>query len=298
MWKAGGYFRPYSVLPVGVMQRPSSRREFLLSTAVAGVGATAGCLVSGSSDSPESTSTETPEQTPPDDLDAWLEEANGYDGETRRFGPDGRATVAVGEDGNAFSPVAIEVPPMTAVQWDWTGHGGQHNVVALDGTFDSGNTNAQAGTSYEFFFEEPGEYAFVSEPDDGMRGAVIVAEPPSTGYDTVDEWLAGTSNFDGTVADRTDSAAATVRVGTEGNGGLFAFDPPALRITTGTTVQWEWTGEGSSHNVTFEDADIDSGGVTSEPGTTFEHTFEETGQYRYSCLPHRGVGMKGAVIVE
>ncbi|WP_324661956.1 halocyanin domain-containing protein [Haloarcula sediminis] len=283
------------------MQRPSTRRTFLLSTAATGVAATAGCLATGTSDEDESTPTGTPERTPPEDLDAWLEDANGYDGDTRRFGPSERPTVAVGEetdDGIAFSPVVIEVPPMTEVEWDWTGHGGQHNVVALDGTFDSGNTNAQAGTSYEFFFKEPGEYAFVSEPDDGMRGAVVVAEPPSTGYDAVDEWLADVSNFDGTVTDRTGSATATVRVGTEGNGGTFAFDPPALRVTTGSTVQWEWTGEGGGHNVTFEDADIGSGGATPEPDTAFEHTFEEAGQYRYSCLPHQGVGMKGAVIVE
>ena len=309
MWKAVGCFRQCSVLRADVMQRPSSRREFLLSTAVTGVAATAGCLTSGATDeaeptqngTPETTPTETPETETPDDLDAWLEGANGYDGDTRRFGPSEQPTIAVGEetdDGMAFSPVVVEVPPMTDVEWNWTGHGGQHNVVALDGTFDSGNTNAQAGTSYEFFFEETGEYAFVSEPDDGMRGAVIVTEPPTTGYDAVDEWLANASNFDGTVTDRTDSDTATVRVGTEGNGGTFAFDPPALRISAGSTVRWEWTGNGGGHNVAFEDADIDPSDVTPDADTTFQHTFEEPGQYRYSCLPHQGLGMKGAIVVE
>jgi halocyanin-like protein len=285
------------------MQRPSTRREFLLSTAVTGVAATAGCLASGTTDQSGSTPTSTPELTPPEDLDAWLEDANGYDGDPRRYGPTDQPTIAVGEetdDGIAFSPAVIEIPPLTDVEWDWTGHGGQHNVVALDGTFDSGNTNAQAGTSYEFFFEETGTYAFVSEPDrdDGMKGAVIVAEPPSTGYDAVDEWLAGVGNFDGTVTDRTGSDTASVTVGAEGNGGAFAFDPPALRITTGSTVRWEWTGDGGGHNVTFEDADIDSGEVIPDADTAFEHTFEETGQYRYSCLPHQALGMKGAIIVE
>ena len=281
------------------MQSPSSRRAFLLSTAVSGLAATAGCLASGSPDTERTpTGTATPE-----DLDTWLDAANGYDGDPRRYGPTERPTIAVGEetdDGLAFSPAVIEVPPLTEVEWDWTGHGGQHNVVALDGTFDSGNTNAQAGTSYEFFFEEPGEYAFVSEPDQGtgMRGAVIVAEPPSTGYDAVDEWLANVGNFDGTVTDRTDSTTASVTVGAEGNGGRFAFDPPALRITTGSTVRWEWTGDGGAHNVTFDSADIDSGDVTPDADTVFEHTFEETGQYLYACLPHRALGMKGAVIVE
>ncbi len=51
---------------------------------------------------------------------------------------------------------------------DWR-HGEQHNVVALDGTFDSGRTNAQRGTSYHYIFEEPGEYRFVSERPHNRR---------------------------------------------------------------------------------------------------------------------------------
>ena len=285
------------------MQPPSSRRDFLAGTAVTALVATAGCVGQAATDDSERTPTETPTSEPPEDLDAWLEDANGYDGEPRRYGPQSRPTIGVGretDDGLAFGPAVVEVPPLTSVEWDWTGHGGQHNVVALDGTFDSGNTNAQPGTSYEFFFEEPGEHAFVSEPDrgSGMRGAVIVAEPPTTGYDAVDEWLAGTGNFDGTVVDRTGRDTATVTVGAEGNGGAFAFDPPVLRISTGSTVRWEWTGDGGGHNVAFESADIGSDGVAPEASTTFEHTFGEPGQYRYSCLPHKALGMRGAIIVE
>ncbi|MFC6756786.1 MULTISPECIES: halocyanin domain-containing protein [Haloarcula] len=283
------------------MQRPSNRREFLLGTALTGITATAGCLSAGTTSEDGETPTPTPEKTPPENLDTWLEDANGYDGDTRRYGPAEQPTIYVGEEtdaGFAFSPTVIEISPNTTVEWDWTGHGGQHNVVALDGTFDSGNSNAQAGTVYEYFFEETGEYAFVSEHDDGMRGAVIVTEPPTTGYEAVDNWMANAGNFDGTVTDRTEANTATVRVGAEGNGGTFAFDPPVLRISTGSTVRWEWTGDGGGHNVSFDEADIDSGEVTHEPDSTFEHTFDETGQYLYSCLPHKGVGMKGAVIVE
>lgn len=285
------------------MRLPSSRREFLASTAAAGLVATAGCVSSGTTNQSETTPTDTATPEPPDDLDAWLEDANGYDGEPHRFGPQERPTIGVGtetDDGIAFGPAVVEIPPLTEVEWDWTGHGGQHNVVALDGTFDSGNTNAQAGTCYEFFFEETGEHAFVSEPDRGagMKGAVIVTEPPTTGYDAVDEWLVGTSNFDGTVVDRTNSDTVTVSVGAEGNGGRFAFDPPALKVSSGSTVRWEWTGDGGGHNVAFESADIDSSEVAPEADTTFEHTFETTGQYRYACQPHQALGMRGAIIVE
>ncbi|WP_254274184.1 halocyanin domain-containing protein [Haloarcula marina] len=272
-----------------------------------GLLATAGCLSSDSTNQSlgmqreKTTATET-SPTSPNSLDEWLSDANGYDGEPRRFGPDSRPTISVGAgtDGLAFDPPVIEIAPGTNVVWEWTGHGGQQNVVALDGTFDSGRTNAQPGTCYQYVFSEPGEHAFVSEPhrDDGMKGAVIVAEPPSTGYAAVDEWLAGAGNFDGTVVDRTDRETATVTVGSEGNGGAFAFSPPALKISAGSTVRWEWTGEGGGHNVVFDGHDINSGGVTPDAGTTFEHTFETTGQYLYSCLPHRALGMKGAVIVE
>ncbi|WP_424004114.1 halocyanin domain-containing protein [Haloarcula salina] len=296
------------------MPRSSTRRRFLASTALSTLAVTAGCVSSGDSSrsgSPNGTATDTDTPTPtdtpeptPESLDDWLADANGYDGgEPQRFGPRARPTVMVGEptdDGLAFDPPVIEVPPMTNVRWDWTGHGGQQNVVALDGTFDSGRTNAQRGTGYHYIFEETGEYRYVSEPhrDEGMKGAVIVKEPPSSGYPKVDEWLVGAGNFDGTVADRTDADTATVTVGAEGNGGAFAFAPPALKVSTGTTVRWEWTGNAGGHNVVSkDDGPLDSELLT-EADSTYEYTFEETGTYRYYCAPHEALGMRGAVVVE
>lgn len=312
------------------MQRSPHRRRFLRSTALAGLAATVGCLSTGSTSGSNRTGNEEPKATPadgstaaiddsstncscsetdattqltpPESLDDWLAEANGYDGEPTRQSARG-VDVLVGEpvDGEmAFAPAVIEVAPMTRVTWDWTGHGGPHNVVALDGTFDSGRSNAQAGTSYQYIFEETGEYPFVSEPDlgSGMRGAVIVREPPSTGNQTVDRWMRGVGNFDGAVADRTGSSTATVTVGAEGNGGQFGFAPPVLRVSTGTTVEFEWTGDGGAHNVVFENADVHSGEVVAESGVHFEHTFAESGTYRYSCQPHQALGQKGAIVVE
>ena len=304
------------------MRRFPSRRTVLQSTATAGLVAIAGCTSAASdasntttsnapaTDTPtsdgecESTPTYTPasELTPPESLDTWLEDANGYDGEPKWTGV-GRADVRVGhetDDGLAFAPAVVEVPPGTNVRWEWTGHGGAHNVVAFDGTFDSGRPNAQSGTSYHYIFDEVGAYPFVSEPDreDGMKGAVIVKEPPSTGYETVDEWVVHSSNFDGSVTDRTGADTARITVGAEGNGGNFAFAPPVLKVSPGTSVVWEWNGEGGAHNVAFRGADISSEALTPEPGTTFEHTFEESGIYRYACEPHVALGMRGAVIVE
>jgi halocyanin-like protein len=289
------------------MTRSPKRRRFLQYSALASVAAAAGCLGETGGTVPE-TADRTPAgngaaaSTPPDDLDAWLTDANGYDGETRRYGPQARPTVWVGEpldDGLAFAPPVIEVPPETMVRWDWTGHGGQHNVVALDGTFDSGRTNAQAGTEYHYLFEEPGVHPYVSEPDEeGMRGAVIVKEPPTTGNDAVDEWLAASSNFDGEVVERTGAETTTITVGAAGNGGHFAFDPPVVEVSAGTTVEWRWSEESAPHNVAFEGRDLRSGSVRTEPGVHFSHAFEREGTFLYACEPHESLGMRGAVIVS
>jgi len=292
------------------MRRPHTRRRFLEGTAAAGLLATAGCLSKiGNAETNAATGetgayTPASEIEPPESVDEWLDTANGYMGDRVRDGIGSPAEVQVGheyeDDGLGFAPVVIEVPPKTVVHWDWTGHGGQHNVVALDGTFDSGRTNAQPGTGYHYFFEETGTYPYVSEPhrDDGMKGVVVVTEPPSTGYEDVDKWVVHSSNFDGEITDRTDADSASITVGAEGNGGSLAFAPVVLRITPDTNVTWEWSDQAGPANVSFKNADIKSGGPTPDPETTFEHTFEETGIYRYSSLPHESLGMRGAIIVE
>jgi len=111
-----------------------------------------------------------------------------------------------------------------------------------------------------------------------------------------DGWMENVGNYDG-VTDETGSGEVTVAVGAGGNGGNFAFDPPAIRISSGTTVVWEWTGQGAQHNVVAEDGGFESD-LASEEGYTFEHTFEEAGTYTYACTPHESLGMKGAVVVE
>jgi halocyanin-like protein len=113
----------------------------------------------------------------------------------------------------------------------------------------------------------------------------------------VSDYLDGANNFDGSVADETDADSVTIMVGAGSNN--LAFDPAAVRISTGTAVTWEWTGQGGGHNVVAEDGTFTSGDeFISEEGHTYEYTFEETGNYNYACTPHKGSGMKGAVIVE
>lgn len=113
--------------------------------------------------------------------------------------------------------------------------------------------------------------------------------------DEVASYLEGDETFDGQMADLTGESSATVSVGAEGNGGPNAFDPSAINISTGTTVTFAWTGNGS-HNVVEEEGAFDSGSIKSSG--TFQHTFEEAGTYLYYCTPHKSQGMKGAIVVE
>ena len=123
---------------------------------------------------------------------------------------------------------------------------------------------------------------------------------PDDPEDVVDDWLADTPNYDGTIEDHTGEDEVDV---TNGPGGDLVFDPPAIRIDEGTTVVWTWDDPG--HSVTSEDDDVttddsfDDGGTDAEEGRVFEHTFDNgTGVVPYFCRPHRAQNHLGAVIVE
>jgi hypothetical protein len=53
-----------------------------------------------------------------------------------------------------------------------------------------------------------------------------------------DGWFSNVGNFE-SVADGTGNDRVTVAVGAQGNGGVSAFDPAAVRVPTGTAVVWE-----------------------------------------------------------
>jgi halocyanin-like protein len=130
----------------------------------------------------------------------------------------------------------------------------------------------------------------------GCSGSGSTDTESGGGTPGFDGWLSNVDNYDG-VADETGSGEVTVAVGASGNGGNFAFDPAAVRVSTGTTVVWEWTGQGAQHNVAADGGGFESG-MSAEEGYTFEHTFSEVGTYEYVCTPHRTLGMKGVVVVE
>ena len=114
--------------------------------------------------------------------------------------------------------------------------------------------------------------------------------------ETVAAYLSNAGNYDG-VVDETGASEVTVTVGSEANGGHFGFAPAAVRVSTGSSVVWEWTGLGSTHNVVAEDGSFESK-LVAEEGHTFSRTFAEPRTVEYYCTPHRTMGMKGVVVVE
>jgi halocyanin-like protein len=246
------------------------------------------------------------ESTP--DIDAWLSETGNYDGTVvDRTGQDA-VTIDVGASGNngnlAFGPAAVRVDPGTTVTWEWTGEGGPHNVLAEEGPADlnSGQAVPDGGTTYEHTFEQEGVTTYYCNPHKtlGMKGAVVVGDVQLGGGGVrpdFDGYLDDARNPDA-VEDLRGDEEVTVQVGAGSQG--LAFDPAGIWVDPGTTVKWEWTGNGGSHNVvSTEDAvaDLNSGDAVNATGVEYEHTFEEGGITPYYCVPHQSLGMLGAVAV-
>lgn len=139
---------------------------------------------------------------------------------------------------------------------------------------------------------EGDEHSAVLYSQSGARERVS-DEPPD-----VDSHLADVDNYDGSIEDFTGEEEVVVETGATHDGDdPFFFDPPAVRVDEGTTVVWEWAGEGGAHNVAHVGGAFESD-IEDAEGETFSHTFEESGTYLYVCQPHRALGMKGAVVVE
>jgi plastocyanin len=91
-----------------------------------------------------------------------------------------------------------------------------------------------------------------------------------------------------------------------GSGQTF-YTVPIRWVAQGTTVVWELVqgfhsttayaeANDKPHRIPDDASGWDSG-VLSEPGTTFERTFNVPGVYDYHCTPHEGFGMVGRLVV-
>lgn len=96
-------------------------------------------------------------------------------------------------------------------------------------------------------------------------------------------------------------------VAMQSNDAGHQFSPHIVWIEPGGTVTW--TNESGAHTTTAYHPDVDKplripenaspwdSGMFSEPGKTFERSFEEEGVYDYFCTPHEYRAMVGRVIV-
>lgn len=85
-------------------------------------------------------------------------------------------------------------------------------------------------------------------------------------------------------------AKATVKITS------FKFEPKALTVKAGTTV--EWINDGGRHTVEADDGSFKSDVM--KQGDKFEHTFAKPGKYAYHCEFHGekgGKDMAGTITV-
>lgn len=120
--------------------------------------------------------------------------------------------------------------------------------------------------------------------------------PPIEGEPNYGDWFEGVGTYRGTCDLRGESEVG-VQVGAHGGLGFYRFAPTAIAVSPDTRVVWEWTGKGGPHNVVAESDAFDSGDPVDSGEATFEYVFETPGLYRYTCVPHREMGMRGAVYV-
>ncbi|WP_226007977.1 halocyanin domain-containing protein [Natrinema salinisoli] len=118
-----------------------------------------------------------------------------------------------------------------------------------------------------------------SENSDESRRAdeTYVDDPP----DYVG-WFDDIDNYRWTVDERGQDEVF-VRVGARSRG--MASDPPAVMIALGTTIVWEWAGDGGTHNVVAESGEFESE-YSNSSDYAYEYTFEDSGVFKYVCEPH------------
>ncbi|EMA61964.1 halocyanin domain-containing protein [Halorubrum lipolyticum] len=135
----------------------------------------------------------------------------------------------------------------------------------------------------------------------GVAGATAATAGTAAAQEEQPVWPSGAEGNGGEYQDARGESEVTVEVGA-GDQGL-AFNPTLLWVDTGTTVTFEWTGNGGAHNVqTVEDggpAALDSGDPIGEEGETYEYETSEddVGITHYHCVPHTTTGMHGGLAV-
>ena len=188
-----------------------------------------------------------------------------------------------------FSPSTLDLRVGDTVVWD---NAGRAPHTATSASFDSGRL-APGGT-FRWTAGSAGTvpYGCTIHPEmtGVLRVAAASAAPPPVlvpAAEPVPETTALTAAPDlPSPAVDAPSAPATADVDVQD----FAFAPATVRIATGGTVTWSFTGA-APHTATGEG--FDSGIV--DTGGTFEHAFDRAGTFTYLCNVHPD--MQGTVEV-
>jgi len=134
--------------------------------------------------------------------------------------------------------------------------------------------------------------AATSGDGEGTDEAVGVADD---GRQPFGGWLSATEGG-GEIADRTGQEVVTISVGASGNGGRYAFDPPAVRVSEGTTVVWEWLNDGTEYRIREQDGAFESE-AAAQVGHRYGVTFTGERVWKYESAPQTDRGMRGVIVV-
>ena len=86
-------------------------------------------------------------------------------------------TVAVGQNGDRFTPADITITQGDTVTWNWADGG--HNVKSTSGPESFTSPYGNRGATWSRTFSTPGTYTYVCEPhSDEMRGTITVTAAP------------------------------------------------------------------------------------------------------------------------
>jgi plastocyanin len=190
-------------------------------------------------------------------------DGNGFDGAGTRWAAltESTATVTVGE---TLTLTGVEPDFFLNVFWVPIGRGAGESLAMESG---------------------PGPDNGGNPPQLAERANSYLQSVEANGYDGIDD-----------IVDATGQETVTIE---NGPGGDARFDPPAVRIDTGTTVTWEWESDGHSVSARRNPGTDQFGGAGSRSqGATYEWTFDTAGLFTYFSGPGMDDGHHGVVIIE
>lgn len=122
------------------------------------------------------------------DYGEFVDDIPNYEG-TLDLRGEGSAEIAVGagDQGLLFEPAAIMVDPGTEVVWEWTGEGGEHNVVSESGEEFESDLTDEEGFVFEHTLEEPGVTEYVCVPHEAQGKKGVIAVDGDEGEDETEE---------------------------------------------------------------------------------------------------------------